>query len=465
MNVKGEIIMEKRKLKITIIGAGSVSFCPTTVSDIMRNESIKTTDLEIALMDINQEALDISEDFCNKLKEVHKPDTKITATLNLRESLVGADFVVTAIEVDRYHYWSQDFHTPKKYGFRQVYGENGGPGGMFHTLRNLPPMLEIAKAMEEICPDAYLLNYTNPEAKLVGMISKATKIKVVGLCHGEQMGVDQVATILGRDKDEIETEVSGLNHFGVITKIVDKKTGKDLYPELKEKELKLEKLNKWDEWALSRIMLRVYGVWVYPGANHIGEYMAWSDQFLASAQMQYFYDPMTEKPWENREEPLEFIYSISGRDWEKNMAETDKEDVFREAFNADSKFTPNKEYGVPIIEAIAFNKPIKVGAVNVVNKGYVPNLPNGMVVEVPAVIDGNGIHPVNAQAIPAGIAAMIATQGAIADLIYEAYAEKDRKKLLQAILLDPTVSTYNNAVNLINEMCELQSELLPEMNW
>ena len=102
---------------------------------------------------------------------------------------------------------------------------------------------------------------------------------------------------------------------------------------------------------------------------------------------------------------------------------------------------------------------------NVVNKGYVPNLPDGMVVEVPAVIDGDGIHPINAQAIPAGIAAMIATQGAIADLIYEAYEEKDRKKLLQAILLDPTVSTYSNAVNLINEMCELQSELLPEMNW
>lgn len=460
--------MEKnaKKLKIAIIGAGSVSFCPTTVSDILRNESIKTTNLEIALMDINQEALNVSNEFCQKLKEACKKDAKIVATLDLRQALSDADFVVTAIEKERYYYWSQDFHVPRKYGFRQVYGENGGPGGMFHTLRNLGPMLEIAKMMEEVCPEAYLLNYTNPEAKLVGMIARATKIKVVGLCHGEQMGIDQVAKILGVNKDEIETEVSGLNHFGVITRIVDKKTGKDLYPELLEREIRMEKLTSWDEMALSRMMLRVYGVWVYPGANHIGEYMAWSDQFLASAQMQYFYDPMTESPWESiTNEPLEFIYSIAGRKWENDVFKTEKKDVFKEAFNADNKFTQNHEYGVPIIEAIAFNKRLKVGAVNVVNEGYAPGLPEGMVVEVPAIIDGEGIHPVKTQKIPAGIAAMIATQGAVADLLYEAYNEKSRKKLLQALLLDPTVSTYSNAVNLINEMFELQKDILPEMNW
>lgn len=455
-----------KKLKIAIIGAGSVSFCPTTVSDILRNESIKTTDLEIALMDIDEEALKISTEFCVKLKEINNPNAKIISTLDLREAVDKADFVVTAIEKERYFYWSQDFHVPKKYGFRQIYGENGGPGGMFHTLRNLEPMLEIAKTMEELCPDAWLLNYTNPEAKLVGMISQATNIKVVGLCHGEQMGVDQVAKILQRDKSELETQVSGMNHFGVITKIIDKKTGEDLYPKLIEKEKQMEKLAQWDELALSRMLLRVYGVWVYPGANHIGEYMAWSDQYLASAQMQYFYDPMTEKPWESIDnEPLEFIYSIAGRNWEKDMFKTEKKDVFKEAFDVDNKFTTNHEYGVPIIEAIAFNKELKVGAVNVPNKGYAPDLPQNMVVEVPAIVDGNGIHPIKTERIPLGLASLMATQGQIAQLLYEAYVEKSRKKLLQAILLDPTVSTYNNAVNLINEMFELQKDILPEMNW
>lgn len=455
-----------KKLKIAIIGAGSVSFCPTTVSDILQNESIKTVDLEIALMDINKEALDISSEFCRKLAETCKKDTKLMATRDLREALTGADFVVTAIEKQRYYYWSQDFHIPRKYGFRQIYGENGGPGGMFHTLRNLGPMLEIAKMMEEVCPDAYLLNYTNPEAKLVGMVAGATRIKVIGLCHGEQMGVEQIAKLLGIQKDEMETEVSGLNHFGVFTRITDKKTGRDLYPKLIEKEHQMEKLAHWDEMAFPRMLLRVYGVWVYPGTNHIGEYMAWSDQFLASAAMQYFYDPMEETPWTGKtEEPLEFIYSIAGRNWENDVFKSKKEDVFKEAFNADNKFTQNQEYGVSIMEAIAFNKSLKVGAINVVNEGYTPNLPDGMVVEVPAIIDGAGIHPVKTKKIPAGIAAMIATQGAIADLLYEAYTEKSRKKLLQALLLDPSVSTYANAVSLINEMFELQKEILPKMYW
>lgn len=455
-----------RTLKITIIGAGSVSFCPTTVSDILRNESAKTADLEIALMDINQEALDISYDFCLKLKDKYNPDAKITSTLDLRGALTGADFVVTAIEKNRYFYWSQDFHIPRKYGFRQVYGENGGPGGMFHTLRNLGPMLEIAKTMEEVCPHAYLLNYTNPEAKLVEMISKATKIKVVGLCHGEQMGVDQIAGILGMDKAELDTEVCGLNHFGVITRLVHRQTGEDLYPLLREKERLMDKLAHWDEYTLSRIMLRLYGVWMYPGTNHIGEYIAWSDQFLASAQMQYFYDPASEQPWSGKgNEPLEFIYSISGRDWEKDMFKNDKKDIFKEAFDSDNKFTQNHEYGVPIIEAIAFNKPLRVGAVNVVNKGYAPNLPDGMVVEIPAMIDGAGIHPLKTGKIPAAIAAMIATQGTITELLYEAYVEKSRYKLLQAVLLDPTVSTYSNAVHMINEMFEMQKDILPDLKW
>lgn len=457
---------EVKKLKIAIIGAGSVSFCPTTVSDILRNESIRQTELEIALMDIDQTALDISSGFCMKLKEKYKPDAKVSATLNLREALAGADFVITAIEKERYFYWSQDFHLPRNYGFRQIYGENGGPGGMFHTLRNLGPMLEIAHTMEELCPDAYLLNYTNPEAKLVGMIAKETNIKVAGLCHGEQMGVDQAALLLGMDKKDLDTEVSGLNHFGVLTRIVDKKTGQDLYPLLRQKEREMEKLAHWDEHALSRFLLRTYGVWVYPGTNHIGEYFAWSDQFLASAPMQYFYDPASESPWSDiKNPPLEFVYSLSDKSWEKDMFAAEKKDVFHAAFDTDAEPEQNHEYGVPIIEAIAFGKPVKIGAVNVVNEGYAPSLPDGMVVEVPAEVDGSGIHPVKTAAIPAGLAAMMSTLGTIADLIYEAYTEKSRHKLLQAILLDPTVSTYQGAVCLINEICELQKEILPELHW
>lgn len=461
------------KLKIAIIGAGSVSFCPSTVLDIFKSEEINTLPLEIALMDIKKEALDVSFGFCQKIRDKKNPQAKISATTNLKEALQGADFVVTAIEKNRYHYWSQDFHIPRKYGFRQIYGENGGPGGLFHTLRNLGPMLEIAHAMEEVCPDALLLNYTNPEAKLVEIILKSTNIKAVGLCHGEWWGVWQVAHMLGMKMEDIETEACGLNHFACLTKIVDKKTGKDLYPLLKEKEKKLPKLVSWDHDALSRLMLRLYGVWMYPGANHIGEYFAWSDAFLASAAMQFFYDPATENPWENKNNPLELVYtvdSIVNRDWETEMAQKDAKAIFESAFTVkdteeSSDIVQSSEYGVPIIEAIIFNKTTKIGAVNVLNEGYAPNLPNGMVVEIPAIVDGDGIHPQKTEKIPTALAAMIATQGAITELLHEAYNEKSRNKLLQAVLLDPTVSSYNNAVAMINEMFEAQKEVLPDLRW
>lgn len=461
------------KVKIAIIGAGSVSFCPSTVKDIFNSEEINTLPLEIALMDIKKEALDVSFGFCQKLRDQKNPQAIISATTNLKEALQDADFVVTAIEKDRYHYWSQDFHIPRKYGFRQIYGENGGPGGLFHTLRNLGPMLEIAHAMEEVCPDALLLNYTNPEAKLVEIILKSTNIKAVGLCHGEWWGVWQVAHILGMKIEDIETEACGLNHFACLTKIVDKKTGKDLYPLLKEKEKQMPKLAHWDHDTISRLMLRLYGVWMYPGANHIGEYFAWSDAFLASAAMQFFYDPATENPWENKNSPLEFVYtvdSIVNRDWESEMAQKDAKDIFESAFTVkdteeSSDVVQSSEYGVPIIEAIVFNKSTKIGAVNVLNDGYAPNLPNGMCVEIPAIVDGDGIHPQKTAKIPTALAAMIATQGAITELLLEAYNEKSRNKLLQAVLLDPTVSSYNNAVAMINEMFEAQKEVLPELRW
>ncbi|MDP4171077.1 MAG: alpha-galactosidase [Bacillota bacterium] len=461
------------KLKIAIIGAGSVSFCPSTVLDIFKSEEINTLPLEIALMDIKKEALEVSFGFCQKIRDQKNPQAKISATTNLKEALQDADFVVTAIEKNRYHYWSQDFHIPRNYGFRQIYGENGGPGGLFHTLRNLGPMLEIAHAMEEVCPDALLLNYTNPEAKLVEIILKETKIKAVGLCHGEWWGVWQVAHMLGMKMEDIETEACGLNHFACLTKIVDKKTGKDLYPLLKEKEKQMPKLAHWDHDALSRLMLRLYGVWMYPGANHIGEYFAWSDAFLASAAMQFFYDPATENPWDNKNNPLELVYtvdSIVNRDWETDMAQKDAKDIFEGAFTVkdteeSSDIVQSSEYGVPIIEAIVFNKTTKIGAVNVLNDGYAPNLPNGMAVEIPAIVDGDGIHPQKTAKIPTALAAMIATQGAITELLHEAYNEKSRNKLLQAVLLDPTVSSYNNAVAMINDMFEAQKEVLPDLRW
>ena len=454
------------KVKFAIIGAGSVSFCPATVTDILLNEAFNELEqLEIYLMDIRSEALDVSKAYCVKLAEKLGRKVIINASLNLNEAVDGADFVIVAIEVDRYHYWSQDFHIPRRYGFRQIYGENGGPGGMFHTLRNLPPILEIARAMERGCPDAWLLNYTNPEAKLVEGISKLSKIKAVGLCHGIAGGIWHLSTFLQMPYERIGVSPVGLNHFVWFTKIWDKETGEDLYPKLREQEKKADILAHWDEWALPRVMLRTYGLWSYPGTNHIGEYIAWSDGFLASQNVQYYFDLAYENPWETKKPPA-FIYNISGvtERHELFSVESD-EDWYKGSFGSGENPRASGEFGIPIAEAVYFDKPTEIGAVNMPNKGYAYDLTEDMVIELPALVDGKGIHPYKCDPLPAAIASMINTQGTIHKLLIEAYAEKSRNKLLQAILLDPTVSSYNNSVALINDMCELQKELLPPMYW
>ena len=455
------------KVKITIIGAGSVSFCPCTVNDILLSEVLANISTEICLMDINAEAVVAAYKYAEESAVYQNRKPIITKTTNLEEALKGADFVITAIEVNRLYYWSQDFHIFRKYGFKTVFGENGGPGSMLHTLRNIPPLLNIARTMEQLCPEAWLLNFTNPEAKLVEAILKLTKIKTVGLCHGTNMGIEQIADMLETDEDDLQVDACGLNHFGWFQSITHKKTGKDLYPELKEKEARMNWVTNWDDWALSRIMLRTYGLLPYPGTSHIGEYISWAEDFAPYAKSMYFYDPATENPWARKVAPhSEFNFD----EYDKEPPRyPDKGKTFEEMnFNPVFKFSPEQiepsgEVSMDIIEAIITKQRNEVTSVNMMNNGLVPNLPENMVIEVSAYADGEGIHGKQMKPLPEAIAAMIRTQASIHQLVIDAYVEKSRNKLLQAVLLDPTMSSYYNAVNAVNEICELQKEILPEL--
>ncbi|NLO83062.1 MAG: alpha-galactosidase [Clostridiales bacterium] len=457
------------KLKIAFIGAGSASFCPLTIRDIFLSDKLNQLDLELCLMDISEENMAFNVKYAHRVAEILGRNGKITSTTSLERALDGADFVITAIDIRRNYYWSMDYHIPRKYGSKQIFGENGGPGGMFHALRNMAPMVEIAKTMERLCPNALLINYSNPEAKLVEAVSKLTKVKVVGLCHGIGMGVEHLSRFLEIPEEDIEFKACGLNHFGWFQEIKHKKTGEDLYPLLREKEKQADKLALWDELALLRTAFKVYGLFPCPGANHIGEYISWAEDFFAGRLVQFYYDPIDGNPWGN-DDSLEFIYSLSsgknrlagelfptpepGPTWRERMMNARAEDL-----------RPSHEVGVPIMEAIAFNTKIRVDAVNVPNKGNIPGIQDGTVVEVPAYVDGSGIHAEKMASLPEAIAEMIRIQATIHHLLIEAYMEKSRRKLLQALLIDPNGTSYRNAVDMINEMCERQKEVLPEMYW
>lgn len=175
-------------IKIALIGAGSRSFGTGTVQDIFLSDPICEKEIDLVLMDKVADNLAYIQKRTQYVMKKLGRKAKLKTTTDLDVALANADFAVAAIEVNRYLYWSQDFHVPRKYGFRQIYGENGGVGGIFHALRNMGPMVHIAKTMERLCPDAILLNYTNPEHKLCEAISRLTSTEVYGLCHGSSWG-------------------------------------------------------------------------------------------------------------------------------------------------------------------------------------------------------------------------------------------------------------------------------------
>jgi alpha-galactosidase len=459
---------EAMTIKIALVGAGSVSFAPGTIRDLYLSDALNETGVELALMDIVPEHLPEREKYARHVAERQGRRTHIVATTDLDEALRGADYVVTAIEVNRYLYWAQDFHVPRHYGFMQIYGENGGPGGLFHALRNMGPMVHIARRMEALCPEAILINFTNPESKLCQAISMLTKIRTVGLCHGVFMGQHQIASFLEMPLADLETTACGMNHFTWFQTVRERASGADLYPALREKERLANPLAQWDELALSRTCLRTFGLWPSPGANHIGEYLRWAQDFLASSALQYYYDPVEGHPWETGNLP-KFVYSLGGRPSEAPLFA--KEAPPKTALPDSEKPTqeeilkPSGELAVPIMEAISCGLRRELDAVVVPNAGAMPGMDDDTVIEVPAVADGNGLRPQRMEPLPEAITAMLRLQGSIQKLLVEAFAEGSRRKLLQALLLDPTAHSYRNAVALINEMCELQKDLLPTLKW
>jgi alpha-galactosidase len=444
-------------IKIALVGAGSRSFGPSTIRDILLSPELGKRGVHLALVDIAKPALAEVERYARLVAKKKGGKARISATTKLNPALAGADFVVTAIEVNRFLYWSQDFHIPRKLGFRQVYGENGGPGGLFHALRNMGPMIGIARAMEKLCPKAPLLNFTNPEAKLCEGISRLTGIKSVGLCHGVFMGMWQVCGLLGRPMDSIDFSACGLNHFTWFQSIRDRKTGRDLYPDLTRVERELDPLADWHEMALARVLFRRFGLWPSPAPNHYGEYLGWAAEFVA-AELQYFYDPADGEPRKTGVIP-EFVYSLTHNPHHRPWRRKQEKPVPLEK----SPLKHSGELSALIMESLACGVRHELAAVNVPNRGAMPDLPDSAVVELPAISDSSGLRPVPMKPLPEAIAAMLRLQASINKLLVEAFAEKSKGKLIQAILLDPGTSSYRATVALVDEMLEVQKDLLPAL--
>jgi alpha-galactosidase len=449
-------------MKVTLIGAGSREFAGTIIRDLLLSEPIAGKGLEITLMDIAAEHLVEMEGYARSVIAQLGHAATVSSTPDLDEAVTGAQFVVTAIEVDRYRYWSQDFTVPRKYGFRQVYGENGGPGGLFHALRQFGPLLQIARAIERLAPDALFLNFSNPEHKVCEAITRLTNVKVVGLCHGYFQGARQVSALLHRPIDELDLAAAGINHFTWFQRVRDRRTGEDLYPRLRELEHDANWVSDWHEVGLSRILFRRFGLWPSPSANHIGEYLSWADDYVP-AQLQYFHDPAEGSPWREGATTPEWYYEIRFADTERPYHPAKHAQKSLEDTLEDRPLASSEELAIPIIEWVACGVERDLPAVNLPNRGAIPGLPDDMVVEVAArVVDGE-LVAIPVEPLPEAIFAMVRLQGSIHKLLVEAYVEESKAKLLQAILLDPVIDSHNRAVAMLDELLELQKDALPPL--
>ena len=265
-----------RKPKIVIIGAGSASFGFSCIRDAFHTKELWGS--ELVFVDLDSISLDRMTKVAERINRELGAGYIISKTTDRCEALPGADYVITSIAINRNEMWKHDFRVPKKYGINHILGENGGPGAVFHTMRNIPIILDICKDMERLCPNALLINFTNPESRICLAIKKYTKIKAVGLCHQIGYGIGIVSQITGLKAEDIDVKAAGLNHFTWMFDIRNKRTGEDLYPLFREKEKEYDP----EYEKLSRYMFHKYGLFPTSGDGHLGEFVPYAHEMMST---------------------------------------------------------------------------------------------------------------------------------------------------------------------------------------
>lgn len=428
--------------KITFLGAGSTVFAKNVLGDCMLVPALEG--FEFALYDIDEQRLRDSENMLKNLKENLNKNIHIKAYLDRKEALKGAKYVINAIQVGGYKPSTViDFEIPKKYGLRQTIADTVGIGGIFRSLRTIPVMLDFAKDMEEVCPNALFLNYTNPMAVLTGVMNRFTKMKTVGLCHSVQVCTRDLFRSLGMDPDGVQEKIAGINHMAWLLEV--KKDGKDLYPEIKRRAKEKQKTKHYDMVRFE--LMDKFGYYVTESSEHNAEYHPY---FIKSK-----YPELIEKlniPLD--EYPRRCVNQIEH--WEKM-----REDIVH---NKSLSHTRSQEYGSRIIEAIETNIPFKFGG-NVLNTGsLISNLPEKACVEVACIADRSGITPTYVGELPEQLAALNRTNINTQLLTIEAAISGKREHIYQSALLDPHTAaelSMDDIVSLCDDLMEAHGEWLP----
>ncbi len=429
--------------KITFMGAGSTVFAKNVLGDCMMTPALR--DSHIALYDIDPQRLKESETMLQNINANSGGHANIVAYMDRKKALEGADYVVNAIQVGGYEPSTViDFEVPKKYGLRQTIADTLGIGGIFRALRTIPVMLDFARDMEEVCPDAWFLNYTNPMAILTGAMLRATSIKTVGLCHSVQACAEHLLRGLEMDTENVQWKIAGINHMAWLLEIT--RDGQDLYPEIKRRALERE--TPHNDMVRYEIMKR-FGYYVTESSEHNAEYMPYFIKSQFPELIEKFNIPLDEYP-------RRCVNQIAR--WE------DMRDQL--VNNKDIEHQRTHEYASYIMEAMETDQPYKIGG-NVMNTGLITNLPDDACVEVPCLVDASGVTPCHVGALPPQLAALNMTNVNVQLLTIEAALTLKKEYIYHAAMLDPHTSselTIDQIYSLVDDLIEAHGDWLPKYN-
>ena len=450
-------------IKLTIIGAGSSVFTKNIVTDLLTIDSFKT--MNIALMDINEERLKISHELISAVARKLDAKPTIESFTNRKAALKNADFVQSTIQVGGYKPSTIiDFNIPKEFGLKQTIADTLGIGGIMRGLRTIPVLLDIAKDIMEICPKALWLQYVNPMcSNMIAINNSFPEIKTLGLCHSVQGTAEMLADDLGEKIEDIDYVCAGINHMAFYQKFQKKSNNEDLYPRLKiladkiinDEELssrsreKTEYSNKVLHEKVRYEILKRFGYFVTESSEHFAEYVPWFIKQNRQDVIDKYKIPINEyidrceisnKVWNELENNINLIH-------EKPLARSN-------------------EYASYIMDAITNNNEITINA-NIMNYGYIDNLPSNSCVEVPCLINNKGYTPEQIGKLPEHLAALMRTNINVQILTAEAAITKKREHIYHAALLDPLTAanlTIDEIYSMTNKLIDAHGKYLPRYN-
>ena len=443
--------------KITFMGAGSTVFVKNVIGDSLLSPALQNS--EIALYDIDARRLKESKQMLEILNtNINQGRARISAYLgvgNRKAALQGANYVVNAIQVGGYKPSTViDFEIPKKFGLRQTIADTLGIGGIFRALRTIPVMLDFAHEMERVCPNAWLLNYTNPMSMLTGAMLRGSSIRTVGLCHSVQVCADGLLHNLGlaRNVTKLRWNIAGINHMGWLLEIADGNV--DLYPEIRKRAAQVvaaaRRKGAAKNWDLVRLdMIRHFGYYITESSEHNAEYTPYWIKSRFPELVAEFNIPLDEYP-------RRCINQIA--DWKKRSVELTRSPHLNHA--------RSHEYGSYIMEAIETDVPYRIGG-NVLNKGLITNLPAKAVVEVPCLVDRNGVQGCHVGELPEQCAALNRTNINVHLMAIEAALTGNKDALYQAAYLDPHTAAelpLDKIRDLCDALIKAHGTMLPTFN-